>query len=193
MGAKGVFCVEGLWWSDLRRRSSVQPMLTLLEAQERIPFVHRQCATPEELAFNLGQLSQRRYTRFSIVYLAFHGRPGAIVPSWRRDALVTIEELGEMLAGRCRGRVVMLGACNTAAIRRGDLRRFARTTGALAVCGYAAVVGWMRAAAFELVLFADLQEHEFSADGLDAICTRARRLGRQFSDLKLRVVTAGEA
>jgi len=51
MAAKGVFCLEGLWQTDLRKASTVQPILGFLKQNAGIPYIYRDCATQEEFKF----------------------------------------------------------------------------------------------------------------------------------------------
>lgn len=54
------FCLEGDWWNDLNRSSTVKPVLKLLcHAEEAVTFVHRDAGTLEELHPYLGKWSQR--------------------------------------------------------------------------------------------------------------------------------------
>ena len=77
---KGIFCLEADWSSDLKSRSSVEPILELLDQEEtdRVPHIHRDVATPEELEFFLDKWTQKGYRSHPILYLAFHGDPGRI-------------------------------------------------------------------------------------------------------------------
>lgn len=58
----GIFCLEGEWNpDDLRSRSSVEPILHLLERLKLATAIHRDVASKAELAFYLGKWVQRRY------------------------------------------------------------------------------------------------------------------------------------
>ena len=50
---KGIYCLEGLWAHDLKNKSTVLPILELLEKGGISNFIHHTCATKEELGFFL--------------------------------------------------------------------------------------------------------------------------------------------
>lgn len=98
---KGVFCLEADWSTNLKRSSSVEPILELLDQQEtaKVPHIHRDVATPEELKFFLDKWSQKRYRSHPILYLAFHGDPGRIFlgDQRRSECAVELDTLGSWL------------------------------------------------------------------------------------------------
>jgi hypothetical protein len=55
-----------------------------------------------------------------------------------------------------------------------------KCTGALAVCGYSSSVDWLRATAFELLVFAAMQDNALTVAGAKAM---KRRIGREACDL----------
>lgn len=192
--AKGVFCLEGDWWNDLNRSSTVRPILELLGAngrKKKVPFVHRDVATLDELEFYLRVWTQKRYAGYPILYLAFHGSPGEIALSdWRKKtSSVSLDWIEEQLAGRCRGRVVHFGSCSTMHVDRRRLQRFLRATGATAVTGYTADADWMKSAAFELLLLDALQWWTLGRNGARAVDGYMKSEVRQLCrDLELRMV-----
>ncbi len=51
---RGVFCLEGEWENNLKRRHSIEPVLQLLSnVPPYVPFVHRDAATREQLFYYL--------------------------------------------------------------------------------------------------------------------------------------------
>ena len=85
-----------------------------------------------------------------------------------------------MLEGRCKGRVIHLGSCESMKGAKRDFDRFLRQTNAVAVCGYADEVDWVTSAAFEIVLFAQLQENAFQRNGLAAAKRRLTPFAKPF-------------
>jgi hypothetical protein len=79
-----------------------------------------------------------------------------------------------MLAGRCRRRIICIGACG--ALDQGGqlVDRFLEATGALAVCGDTKYVDWMTSTAFELMLLALLQENAPTIGGMRAARKKVR-------------------
>lgn len=186
MNRKGIFCLEGLWDNDLKKRSSVAPMLSLLDLHSNIPYIYNNCATIEEFEFYLKKWSQRQYRNYPILYLAFHGQEGMICFGNKEYHL---KEIGELLEGRCKNRVLVIGSCSVLAMKKPHLKKFLETTGALAVCGYKTEVEWMRATAFELLLLDTLQENSLDGTGISSIAAKLNKLKRSFKDLEFRMVS----
>jgi len=183
---KGIFCLEGLWDPDLRVGSTVRPLLELLRLNEQISYVHRECATIEEFEFYVTKWVQKRYDPYPILYLASHGKENGIQLG---QDFYLIDDLAELLASKCSDRVIMFSSCSTMGISLRHLRQFLEKTGALAVCGYRVDVDWMRSTAFELLLFLQMQNNEFSGRGIEAIQNSAAEIAKTFSDLDFRMVS----
>lgn len=186
---KGIFCAEGVWDPDLRVQSTVRAFLEVLRLNEEIEYIHRECATREELEFYLGKWVQKRYDAYPILYLASHGTENGIQLG---GGFYTVDELGALLEGKCASRVIMFSSCSTLGTDKRQLTRFLKRTSALAVCGYRVDVDWMRSTAFELLLFSHMQDNEFSGRGVEAILREATEVGKTFRDLDFRMVTVKE-
>src|SRR6476620_5803396 len=76
---KEVFCLEGDWNNNLKKGTSVQAVLMFMKQNRDIDYIHRQCGTRENLAYYLKQWQLKRYHKYSILYLAFHGKPNQIL------------------------------------------------------------------------------------------------------------------
>ena len=183
---KGIFCIEGVWDRDLRKASSVRPSLELLRLNESIPYIHRECATGTELNFYLSKWPQKRYSAYPILYLASHGEEYGLA---LEDGFYSLDDIGEALGYKCEYRIVMISSCNTLGVDIRHLKRFLQNTNCLAICGYKADVEWMRSAAFELLLFSEMQANEFSGRGIDSIQEKVISLSKSFLDLMFRMVT----
>ena len=69
----GVFCLEGAWdEEDLTDRSSVRPVLDVLERLRCIDFVHRDIGTRAELEHYLRRWIEEDLA-YRLLFLAFHG------------------------------------------------------------------------------------------------------------------------
>jgi hypothetical protein len=169
------------------------PVLELLEkcSYPRVRYIRRDVGTFAEFEYYLGKWKQRKYDRYPVLYLGFHGSPGKLRVGDRRAGGVDLEWLEERLEGACNKRIIHFGSCGTLAIHGNRLRSFLRRTGALAVCGYKEEVDWMLSAAFEIILFYQLQYNALTRSGLAAVKRRvqaqAPRLAR---DLKFQMVIA---
>jgi hypothetical protein len=190
---KGVFCLEGDWERDLRSRTSVGPVLELLErcGYPKVPYIRRDVGTVTEFDYYLGRWLLKRYQRYPILYLGFHGSPGKLRVGHGRGAGVDLKGLEERLEGACSKRIIHFGSCGTLAVHGNRVRSFLERTGALAVCGYQSEVDWMLSAAFEIILLYELQYNALTKSGMAAVQRRVRsqayRLARA---LKFRMVVA---
>jgi hypothetical protein len=190
MRAKGIFCLEGLWVQNLKDKSTVGPILDLLDESERIPHIHRDCAATAEIEYYIGKWTLSTYRRFPILYFAFHGVPGAIyVGNWQK---LSLEELAAFFP-RPKRSVIIFGSCKTVAVRKARLKAFMKRTGAIAVCGYETDVDWIRSTAFELLLLNTLQQNEFSGKGISAIVRKTKAEARRFKELGFRIIPAFES
>ncbi len=184
---KNIFCIEGLWDSDLRRKSTIEPILELLEANYDIKYIYKDCATREELLYLLDRWKMARYDTYPILYLATHGWERGLrfggYDMWLRD-------LAAALGPTCRNRILVFASCKTLAGEEDPLRDFVDRTEALAICGYLNDVPWLRSTAFECLLLASMQANEFSRRGIDAIRRKAEEAASHFPDVEFRMVTA---
>jgi hypothetical protein len=106
----GIFCLEGEWDPDLRVRDSVQPLLDLLERLSIARTIHRDVATREELRYYLAKWKQKRYRNYPVLYLTSHGESGCLKLG---KETIDLTELGAMLKGAAKGRVIYFGSCMT--------------------------------------------------------------------------------
>ena len=109
MTAKGIFCLEGIWDNDLRKRSTVEPILLLLKQRLGIPYIHRDCATVHEFEFYLSKFIQATYKKYPILYLAFHGKEGSIMFNGRES--YSLDEMSDSLKGKCKKTVIIIFPC----------------------------------------------------------------------------------
>jgi hypothetical protein len=156
----GIFCLEGDWYGDHNRSTTVRPLLDLIGQgmRTKLDFVHRDVATREEFVHYVKRW--RRATRYGLLYLAFHGDPGRLFLGHRqrdRDAL-TLDEIADIIGPGVSGRVVHFGSCSTFACDRRHIQRFLRRTGVTAATGFAADLDWFRSTVFELLVLSALVE-----------------------------------
>lgn len=153
---KGIFCIEGLWTPDHRDKSSVKKALDFLELIEGVKTAHRNCINKLALSQLIDDSFQKRYSRYAILYLAFHGEPSKIVVE-KRNKTVSLDEVADMIDGRANGRIIHFGSCRTLETDGWELRRFLKKTNALAVSGYTADVDFVRSSVFDLIYFQQCQ------------------------------------
>ena len=144
-----IFGIEVAWSSQLRDTRSVTPILHLLDRVDRVRYIHEKVYTRTEFEFLLEKWPQQQYAAYRIGYLAGHGSPGCF--RFPGGSTVSLEELGEQLAGRLEGKVVYFGACDVFRVRADRLQEFRAQTKARAVAGFRKPVEWFESAAFELL------------------------------------------
>jgi hypothetical protein len=186
---KGIFCLEGLWYDDLRKRSTVKPILDLLELNSEIPYIHSDCATKTELEFYLEKWKNREYNYYPILYLAFHGLENGLQIE---DKLFSLEDMSKQLAGKCKNRVIIFASCSTINTELKNLKKFMRKTEALAICGYRKVVPWITSTAFELMLLAAMQENSLDGRGIEAVQRHVVRVAAMIEELDFMMLTNKE-
>ena len=95
----GVFCLEGTWEDDLADRSSVLPVLELLERLKQIDYIHRDVGTRAELEHYVRRCIDEKLD-YNVLYLAFrYGESGL----WISDGEASLDDLGELMATSSRG------------------------------------------------------------------------------------------
>jgi len=152
---KEVFCLEGDWSRNLTKQTSIEAALLFLKQNRNINFIHRHCGTRENLAYYLKQWQLKRYHRYSILYLAFHGRPQQILIDKKP---VTLDELAEMLGDSCKNRIIHFGSCQTLNTDIRHIKRFLRKTNALCVCGFSKEIKFVESSVFDILLIDLFQE-----------------------------------
>lgn len=155
MAANGIFCLEGEWDSDLRKRTSVLPVLELLERLGAIKTIHRKVATTGEVEHYLNLWGQARYDDYLVLYLATHGDKGWL--SWSNSNHSSLDDLAEVLGESANNCYIHLGSCLTP-FNEKQATVFVEKTGARALLGYRAEVDWVESAAFETLLLPMLAE-----------------------------------
>lgn len=189
---RGVFCLE-TDWADVKTALSVQPMLELLRSCPLgVPFIHRNVATRDSMRYYLTKWAQRAQDDHPILYMAFHGLSGELHfgDQRRRDAHLTLDDLEKLLEGRCEGRIIHFGSCQTIDITRRRLRRFIDATGIVSVSGFRQDVDWVRSAILDFALFAAFQQNSMTVAGMRAVRNRlARRYAYECRALQFRMET----
>lgn len=154
---KDVYCLEGDWDSDLRSTSSVHAAMLFLQNNIGIKFIHRHCGTKESLAHYLKLWKSKKYSKYSICYFAFHGEPENLAVG---KELVSLDELGEMLEGACKDRIIHFGSCKTLNTEKRNVMRFLNKTGALCVCGFKTEIDFLESSVFDMLLIDKFQQYK---------------------------------
>lgn len=169
MKTKGIYCIEGLWNpDDISDRSTVLPILELLEKRETCNFIYHDCATYEELLFLISTWRKKAVSnKYPILYLAFHGKEERIFVG--KETAVTLELISELLKEKCYGKVIYFGSCSTLNTDERNIKRFLDKTDAIAAIGYKTEVDWLQATACDLFVFDALQKDLLDSKGIKNI------------------------
>jgi len=180
----GAYCIEGAWSTDFRDRSSVRPVLDLLDLRGDMKYIYHTATTREELFFLVRKWVQKKYRRFPILYLATHGtREGICLYNFKSIAL---SELGDILAGKCKNKIIFMGSCLIFSSKPKILQEFLNKTGALAIMGYSVIVPWVSSTAFELLLLSTLQRHKLEGRALRFLTQKVDALSDKFPELQFK-------
>jgi hypothetical protein len=155
---KNVFCLEGEFSKDLREKASVLPALGFLQQNFDVRYIYKKCTNRESVEYFAGRWKDRKYSSYSIGYFSFHGEPGRIEPGFRD--FIKLEELGEILQGSCKNKVIHFGTCKTIHVEEKRIRAFLRTTGALCVSGYTDGIDFFQGGILDMIYIDLLQKYK---------------------------------
>ena len=188
----GVMCLEGDFEDSLEDRSSMLPVLDLLErvGHDGITYIHRDVGTRAELDHYLRKWIQRE--DYYTLYLSFHGNADGIQVSDHEDGSATLEHLADVLADAITDCVVHFGSCGVLAADDRRLQHFLKRTGARAVMGYTTSVDWIDSAALDLIVLATLGRYQQLGRSL-RLLEEAPRYASLREQLGFRIVQNGAA
>lgn len=189
MARNGILCLEGDWEDGLIRRKSLVPVLKLLRSQWDIPFIYRIVPTRDEFKRVIDKWGTSAYSKFNILYLGFHGEPGALRFG---DEQVPIRDLWE-LHGKGQGRIVHFGSCETLNISPREIERFFKQTQFQALCGFGETVDWLHCCALEILILDQLSSRAITSHNVQVFRKRIKEIGGSLArELDFRVWTRSD-
>lgn len=186
---KGIYCIEGLWAEhDIQDKSSILPILDLLEKRGECDYIYHDSATKEELEFFLSKWKTKTIQeKYPILYLAFHGESGCI--NLNNKCKYTLDQLADFLEDKCIGKVIYFGSCSTLNLDKRNINKFLNKTGAIAAIGYKSDVDWIQSTACDLFVFEALQTDKLDSKGIEKIHDSIKSdYGNLHKTLELRVI-----
>src|SRR4029078_9738539 len=121
--------------------------------------------TKEELEFMIKRWGLRMFQKdYPIMYFATHGIENAL--NFGKDAVITLDEIADLLEGKCERAIFYFGSCDTLNIDKRRVNAFLEKTRALAAIGYKKEVDWLLAWSVEMLVLNYLQECEFDSRGI---------------------------
>ncbi|MBN2275325.1 MAG: hypothetical protein JXK95_13400 [Bacteroidales bacterium] len=154
---KDIFCLEGDWERDLRVKRSIKFTLEYLNDCFSIKNIHRNCAVREQFIKYLKDFMLKKYSRYSILYLAFHGDPNAIL--FGRVPL-TLNEIAEICENRLSNKIVHFGSCSSLNMDKRRLKNFIYKTNALCVSGYRKRIDFNPGTVLDILYFEKWQNYK---------------------------------
>lgn len=158
-----IFCLETEWdqsMHDLKKKSTVLPLLDFLENAINIEYTFRQVATESDFNYYIDHLQQPSYKAYDLIYLCFHGQKKCICFADKTDlALMAFAEKEENL-GIFEGRNVHFGSCSTLKMREEDIKMFKQLTKARMITGYTKDVDLTSSFIFETWLMDAINRNE---------------------------------
>ena len=151
---KHIFCLEGEWDDSLKSRSSILSTLEFLENLSEIKYIFRKVALEHDLSFYLKKAVRSEYKKYSIIYLAFHGKSHSILMADNKTTVSIVE-----LADKFKGKIVHFGSCRTLRTTPENLEYFLKRTGAEMVSGFTTNVDFIDSSIFEIAYFTYLQRY----------------------------------
>ena len=158
----GVYCLETVWFGD-DDKSTVRPMLEMLENLWDVPFIHRDAVTREEFLHYLHAWCENpALAKYNMLYLGYHGEADGIwlsnddgYPAAKKIALQT---LTDELHGKCNNKLVHFSSCSTIDVESKDVKDFLDRTQASGISGYDSVVDWMPSTAFDALYIEQMRK-----------------------------------
>ena len=91
VSTKGIFCLEGEWDNDLRKKRSIRPVLDLLQHSNspRVDSIRRDVGTKAEFEYYLRKWSLQKYQNFKEQQLIFAAPPISFVPKTTSKTTLT--------------------------------------------------------------------------------------------------------
>lgn len=164
---KGIYCLEGFWFGS-KDKTSVYPVLDLLNNARGIKRSYHRCATKAEVICMLERWGQRSFQKdYPIIYFAAHGKENML--DFGGKAQISLDEIADILEGKCDRAIFYFGSCETMNMRSTYIKKFLARTNGLAAIGYKNEVDWMRATCLEILILDHLQDVEFYSKYIDKL------------------------
>lgn len=150
--AKHIFCIEGDWINDHRKKDSVKMALDFFEINSGIKYICKNCTTREQMILTVKDACLKRYSKYEILYFAYHGQSRKILLN--KGKTVSLDDIAEALDGKANRKIIHFGSCSTLKeIKKPELNRFLKKTGAIAISGYTKDISFVSSTFLDLVYF----------------------------------------
>ncbi len=145
-----IYCIEGNWNKHPHSNQSIKPILDLLFTFSKIKYIYKKCITKRDFIKGLQSFTQKRYSNYTVLYIAYHGRKNRICIG---NEYITLKEIADVLEGKLNGIIVHFGSCSTLNTTEKNITDFIKRTGCALISGYKKDVPYIDSSAFELLYF----------------------------------------
>ena len=153
---KYIYCLEGNWNKHPKSSQSIRPILDLLYTFSKVKYIYHKCPTKEDFIKGLKTFTQKRYSNYTVLYIAYHGRKNRI---YFGNEYITLKEIANVLEGKLNGKMVHFGSCSTLNTTEKNIIDFIVRTGCSYISGYQKDVEYIDSTAFELLYFEIIQRY----------------------------------
>ena len=151
-----IYCLEGNWNKHPHCKQSIKPMLDLLFTFSKTKYIYHKCPTKEDFIKGLQAFTQKRYSNYTFLYIAYHGRKNRI---YFGKEYITLKEIADILEGKLNGKIVHIGSCSTLNTTERNIKDFINRTGCSLISGYKKDIPYIESSAFELLYFNVLNKY----------------------------------
>ena len=154
-----IFCIEGDWEEDLRKKTSILSGLEMLSSISQMDFIYKTCASENELLsrlnnyINSAHKPRSKYKSYDIVYLATHGEKGSLKFNKLVDVLDFFVHNDNFKQGAFKDKIVHFGSCLTMKMKETDLADLKSFTQAKIISGYTKSIDFLDSTLFDVLYF----------------------------------------
>lgn len=128
-----IYCIEGNWNKHPHSNQSIKPILDLLFTFSKIKYIYKKCITKRDFIKGLQSFTQKRYSNYTVLYIAYHGRKNRICIG---NEYITLKEIADVLEDKLNGIIVHFGSCSTLNTTEKNITDFIKRTGCALISGY---------------------------------------------------------
>lgn len=154
-----IFCVETEFYEkDLESTATAEGILRYMADYEGFEFIYKKAPTIDAMDFYLNKVLSPKYKTYTLIYLPTHASPGSI--GINELEKIDLIEFAQKYKGRFSGKIIHFGGCSFLNKGAEELDNFRKQLGAKIITGFTKDVYPIEAIAFEMLLFASLQQYK---------------------------------
>ena len=161
-----IFCIEGDWEEDLRKKTSILSGLEMLSSISQMDFVYRTCASESELIYRLQDYIKKSkakssiYHKYDVLYLATHGLKGNLMFDKEVNILQFFQQNNHFKRHSFGNKIIHFGSCSTLKMKEEELDELKKYTGAKIISGFNKNINFLESTLFEVLYFNLCNEYE---------------------------------